>query len=278
MHRIAATLIALMAALLLSPAARAEEPCSSASSVTQTVADLTAAADTQGNAEQPYQLPAGELTAEDLEKAFQQLMEGEKGIMGLFGLLADDQERTISGDVVRQMFEKYGVELDFLPLDALKGIVAVDGKVTFQFDFGGAKTRELKLPTTEQKVLDSRYRDDPTLVHRKNRVKTVTNKGKTLRLNQELEFSVNENGLTGLREGDLAVHHWLAGWVNIDLHSERHEGRTATDDKERPVLQTDGEGNPRIENNHYQVQTYDDWVVLEAAGRRIEIGVPALQD
>ncbi len=80
-----------------------------------------------------------------------------------------------------------------------------------------------------------------------------------------------------MREGDIAVHHWLLGWVNIDLASERNEGKIATGEKERPVLQTDSNGNPVVVDGHYQPQRYDDWVVITVKGRRIPVGIPPLE-
>ncbi len=273
-HFLPALLVALIALVSL-PTAQAQDPCTGASG-TCVVDDVQAAADTEGTAAEEWTLPSGELTEADLERAFQEVAESGKGIMGFFGLLADGQARTLSGDIVRAMFEKYGVELDFLPLDALNRVDAAGGKVTFHFDFGSKGYRDISLPGTTQKVLDSRHRSDRFLVDRRNRVRDEESDGKKLRLKSQLQFSVNDSGLTGLRQGDLAVHHWLAGWVNLNVHSEQHEGKIATGEKDRPVLQTDERGNPVVENGHYVPQRFDDWVVITAKGRRIEVGIPAL--
>ena len=157
-------LLALVATLVL-PSAHAQEPCDPAGGAC-VVDDLQAAADTEDSATEQWSLPTGELSAADLERAFQEVQKSGKGIMGFFGLLADGQSRTLSGEVIRAMFAKYGVELEFLPLDALKQVVAADGKVTFQFDFGRDGHRDLQLPGSTQKVLDSRHRSDPYLVDR----------------------------------------------------------------------------------------------------------------
>jgi hypothetical protein len=258
------------------PQAWAQDPCNPAGG-NCVVDDLQSAADTADSAAEQWSLPAGALSAADLERAFQEVMKRDKGVMGFFGLLADGQARTLGGDVVRAMFTKYGVKLDFLPLDALQRVEAAGGKVTFHFDFGREGHRDIQLPGSSQKVLDSRHRSDPWLVDRKNRVRDEVSKGQKLRLQDELQFSVNQQGLTGLREGDLAVHHWLAGWVNMDLHSERHPDRVATGEKDRPVLRTDSRGNPVVDNGRYVPQRYDDWVIITAAGRRIEVGVPPLR-
>jgi hypothetical protein len=272
-------IFALLLALVVSfglPAAYAQEDCNPSGNAT-IVSDLEAAAGTAETAAEEWVLPSGELSAEDLERAFQEVIESGKGIMGFFGLLADDQERSISGEIIRAMFEKYGVELDFLPLDALKKVEAADGKVTFDFDFGKKGEREIKLPDTVRKVLDSRLRSDPYKVDRKNRVREEKSKGRKMKIKSQLEFSVDDSGLTGVREGDLTVSVFLLGWVNLTVQSERHEGKTATGEKNRPVLQTDSNGDPLVVDGHYQPQRYDDWVVITALGKRMEIGIPAMK-
>jgi len=175
------------------------------------------------------------------------------------------------------LFARFGVALDFLPVDALREVVAEGGKVTFRFDFAGEDTREVKLPDSTRKVLDSRNKQDPFAADGRNRVKEDKSDGKSLRLRSELQFTVGPEGLTGVRAGDLAVHHWLLGWVDIQVHSERHPGRIAVGDKDRPVLQTDARGEPIVVSGHYQPQRYDDWAVIEAKGQRIEAGIPALK-
>lgn len=270
------TALCAFALLLVFPGpATGADPCTATGPATL-VGDLQAASDTQGAADDHGKLPGGPLTTADLERAFQEVQKSGQGIMGFFGMLADGQRRVLPGAAVREVFAKYGVKLDFLPVDALREVVAEGGKVTFRFDFGGASTREVTLPDTRQKVLDSSNRADPLAADGKNRVKEEKNDGKQLRLNQELQLSVDAHGLTGVREGDLAVHHWLLGWVDIQVHSEQHAGKVATGDKNRPVLVTDGQGNPVVQDGHYLPQRYDDWVVIEAKGQRSEVGIPPL--
>jgi len=277
MTRTITACLLLLALFVAFPAghAVAQEDCNP-SGTASVVQDLELAESTEPVAEEKWQLPVGALSAEDLERAFREVQRSGKGIMGFFGLLADGQKRQLDGATVRAMFEKYGVELEFLPLDALEGVVSQDGKVTFAFDFGDQSERELQLPESRLQVLDSRHRSDRFLVDRKNRVREQKSDGKKLRLKDELQLTVNENGLTGVRQGDLAVHHWLLGWVDLQVHSERHDGKIATGDKERPVLETDGRGKPLVVDGHYVPQRFDDWVIITAKGRRIEVGIPPL--
>ncbi len=259
---------------LLVRSAAADENCGS-SSTRNTIADVAVVLQAQKTATNAYTLPAGALSEEDLEEAFQSILESGKGIMAFFGMLSDGQQRSISGDVVRQMFDKYGVKLDFLPIGDLEEIRSQDGRLVFKFDFGSRDSVQVRLPDTRLTYLKSGLDSDPYLVDRKNRVKTEESKGRVLKIKDEIQFSVNENGLVGLRDGDISVKVFLLGWIDIDVHSERHESRTATNGR-YPLIETDSDGKPLVRDNHYVPSIYDDWVIIEAAGKRIETGVPPL--
>ena len=154
--------------------------------------------------------------------------------------------------------------------------MAEDGTVTFRFDFGGEASRDIKLPDSTTTYLKNKNRSDRTLVHRKNQVKTKKVDGRTLRVKSEVQLQVNESGITGIRAGDLKVS--ALGWRDVELHTEQHPGKTATEG-DYPVLKTDPNGSPIIKDNHYQVQQYDDWVVMvvHAFGtHRSEVGIPPL--
>jgi hypothetical protein len=233
--------------------------------------DLQKAAATQPTAQKAWSLPAGTVGAADLSRAFDFLKKDGKGIAGFFAMLADGQRRVLPGDVVRDIFGKNHVTLDFLPIDALREVVAEEGKVTFTFDFGGDKTRDLRLPDTKTKVLDSRTESDPTAADGRNRVKEIESDGRKLRIKSELQFSVDGQGITGVREDDIRVKALL--WFSLALHTETIPGHAATADG-KPVVATDAKGDPVVKDGHYVIQNYDDWVILEAGGKRIEVGVP----
>ena len=192
----------------------------------------------------------------------------------LFALLADDQKRVLPGDVVRAMFKKYGVAIDFLPVDTLKEIVAENGKVTFKFDFGGNSNRRLKLPDSESTVLRQRNDKDPWAADGKNEPKVVKSKGRELKVKNEVELSVDNTGITGIRKGDIEVG-WALGWLDMALHMEHNPGKQAMAD-DRPVIQTGADGKPIVSNGHYLPQTYDDWVIIEAGPAKVEAGIPPL--
>lgn len=260
---------------LVAAPARADGPCRP-SGADEVVGDLEEIVETAPETSETWVLPTGELTSQDLEKAFETLLDRGEGIFALFGMLADGQARTLPGDVVRELFEKYGVSIDFLPLDTLQEITSDGASVTFKFDFGGDDTRDVKLPDSQVTFLKSRHSDDPTRVHRRNYVKETTSKGRTLRVSEEVRLTIDENGVTGIREGDIKVG-WFLGWLDMSLHTEHEQGKQEMYDGKYPVLVTGEDGEPVVVDDHYQVRSYDDWVIIEAAGRKVEIGVPALE-
>lgn len=264
-------ILALVSASTLSPAFAADN-CTSAPA-RGVVNTLQGAASTQGAASSQFALPSGNLSAADLASAFEHLKSTDQGIAAVFGLFADGQKRVVPGNVVRDIFQKNNVKLDFLPIETLREIRAENGKVTFSFDFGGDDSKTIRLPDSTSKQLDSRLKSDPLKVDPKNKVIDQKSEGKTLKVNKDVEFSVSKEGITALREGDIKVKALL--WFSLGIHTEKIPGKVAMDES-RTVLATDSSGNPQVRDGHYVAQSYDDWVILEAGGKRIEIGVPKL--
>jgi len=264
-------LVALLVFTALFTTPRAYAQCAStnvpiASDLAQATGALTPSA--------PYTLPAGTLTSADLEQAFQSIQSQNQGIAALFALLADGKARTLPGDVIRDLFKKYGVTLDFLPLDTLKDVTSEGGKVKFRFDFGGDSTRKLKLPDTTSTVLKQKNSADPWAADGKNQVKTVKSDGREIKVKSEVELSVDQTGITGIRKGDVVVG-WALGWLDMAVHMEHSVGKQQMAD-ERPVIQTDASGKPIVVNGHYLPQTYDDWAIIEAGPAKVETGIPPL--
>jgi hypothetical protein len=262
----------LVLGLVASRPSLAADACSGASSGSL-VADLRGAAEAADGATSTWTLPEGDLSAADLTRAFEQVRARNEGVASLFGLFADGRRRVLKGDVVRALFEKNGVRLDFLPMDALDRIVAEQGRLTFHFAFGGESTREIVLPDSSSVQLESRLKEDPLKVDPRNKVSTRKSEGKTLKISKEVQFSVNAGGIAGLRAGDMQVKAFF--WFDVGIRTERTPGRVATDDK-RTVLETDASGRPLVRDGRYVPQTWDDWVVLEAGGKRVDIGIPRL--
>jgi len=210
----------------------------------------------------PGALPTGTLTADDLEAAFQQVDAEGSGLRGLFALLADGESRTLPGDVVRAMFEKYGVQLDLLPLGSLSQIVSDGRSVEFQFDFSGQK--EVNIPK------------GTAWVYKGGRARQIKTDAQRLRFRNRVQFTIGAEGLTGLRSGDVQAYGgWLAGFVNINLFMKRDEGQVAETDG-HPTLAVGEDGRPVVQDGKYVYQRYDDWLVITGPlGYRSEMGVPS---
>jgi hypothetical protein len=207
-------------------------------------------------------LPTGTLSAEDLERAFQQVTAADSGLRGLFALLADGESRVLSGDIVRALFEKYGVKLDLLPMGDLQQIVSDGSSVEFQFNFSGQK--EVTIPAGS------------AWVYQRNRARRVETDAQRLRFRSRVRFTIGAGGLTGLRAGDIQAHGgWLAGFVNINLFMKRAEGQVAETDGD-PNLAVGEDGRPLTVDGKYVYQRYDDWTVITGPlGYRSEMGIPS---
>ncbi len=214
-------------------------------------------------------LPAGTLSADDLEAFFQFVSDKGGGIRDLFGALADGQQRVLPGDVVRGLFDKYGVDLPFLPLDDLVQITSNGREVTFEFDFGGSSRKDVRLPDATVWKLKPRG-SDPYAVNGSSRVKQETVKGRTLSVADRVTFRITPEGIEGMSKGAIK-----ASGFNLDIHTERHPGKVATDGK-WVLLQSGEDGKPLVVDGRYQPQVYDDWAVITAFLTRIEIGIPSL--
>jgi len=245
----------------------ADSPCGADCAA---VADLSMALDAPARPRSEA-LPRGTLSSADVEAAFLRVQRSGGGLSDLFGLLADGVPRTLPGAAVRDMMDKFGVTLDILPLDKLGSVVSDGGSVEFRFDFSG--THEIELPGTATWTLANNGDLQAT---RGNRPRKKRGDSSELRFKSTVRFTVDENGLTGLRKGDIEAYGgFLAGWVNLNLFSESHEGRVAKDGK-RVLLETDESGDPLVRDGRYVPQRYDNWLVITGPlGYRQEIGIPS---
>ncbi|MBK7875456.1 MAG: hypothetical protein IPJ77_06855 [Planctomycetes bacterium] len=60
--------------------------------------------------------------------------------------------------------------------------------------------------------------------------------------------------------------------VDLDLRTELRAGE-AHDRYGRPVLATDAEGHALRVDGRWQVESHATWIVLEALGHRVEVGL-----
>ena len=252
--------------VVLLGAANADPPCDADCAA---VADLSRALDAPQRTRQTA-LPRGTLTPEDVEAAFLKVQRGGGGLSDLFGLMADGVPRTLPGAAVRSMMTKYGVTLDVLPMDKLTDVVSDGRSVEFRFGFTG--THEVELPaTTTWSVADGKgWR-----IHQ-NRARQKTGDETRLRFKSAVKFTINQDGLTGMRAGDIEAHGgFLVGWVNLNLFTERAPGKLAKDGK-RVLIEVDKDGKPLIRDGSYVPQRYDNWLVITGPlGYRLEMGIPS---
>lgn len=267
-------MLTLLTLLAFDPAL-ADEPCAGASSAIATdavaVLNLQPGVRAKPAPQAPISLPPGTQTLADLEGAFEALSADGATISDFFALLADGQRRSLPGDVVREALDKYGVSLPFLPSDDLVRIDSDGRALTVVLDFGRRRSRKLTLPTTTSHVVTSTASGDPYNTAT-TRLGTVTGGGHTLVVEETLTLGISDQGLTSI--SGVAVKKLFS--FNLDGHSEHSVGKVATEEGQ-VVVQTDAAGQPLVVDGHYVPDVYDDWIILEVAGRTIEIGVPALE-
>jgi hypothetical protein len=249
------------------PLAAADGPCGAA--LCPPAADIDAVLKVPPGA---GALPAGRLDGAQLEAAFLEVQRGGGGLKSLFALLADGVARELPGDVVRGLMQKYGVSMDILPIDKLDRIVSDGRSVEFRFDFKGQQ--EVTVPGGAAYAVK---RSDPSPTYSADsKLKTIKSDASKLRIKSRVKFTISEDGITGLREGDIqADGGWLAGWVNIGLHMETHPGKYAMEG-DRPLVKVGEDGRPEVVNGRYVSQRYDNWMVITGPlGYRKEIGIPS---
>lgn len=254
--------------------ALAGDPCGTSTSAV--AADAVAVLNVQPQARSakpapPQGLPSGTLSLADLEGAFEQLAQDGATISDFFALLADGKNRVLPGDVVRAALEKYGVNLPFLPVDDLESITSNGRELTVNLDFGRSSSKKLKLPETTSTVVSSTSSSDPYATG-STHLKNVSGGGHILVVQETLKLGLSSQGLTSI-EG-VSVKKFFS--FAVDGHSQNSPGKLLTLDGD-VVVQTGTDGKPVVQDGHYVSESYDDWIILEVAGRKIEIGVPALE-
>ena len=221
----------------------------------------------------PQGLPEGELTAEDLWQAIEGLLAENGSMRDLYALLADGKERWISGEVIRELFAQIDGAVDFLPLEDLVSLYSDGQSLVFRFDFGGDSSKDIKMPATRQLVLTEPGPLGGYEVGPRSKAEQVETKGKTFRVSNEVQMYLSEEGILGIRQGDIKVKAFF--WFTVDFHTEHREGGVALSDG-KPVLRESDTGGPLVIDGFYQPQRYDDWAVIEAGGRVVPNGLPPL--
>ncbi|MEE2752086.1 MAG: hypothetical protein VX519_11710 [Myxococcota bacterium] len=210
---------------------------------------------------EPYAgLPAGPLTADDLEEAWAYFHEQGTGLTGVFSALADGQERLLPGAVVKELIERAGADIGLLPLDKLVDVYSDGSVMDFQFDFDGESTFSTETPET-------------TIYYLKNgELYSKEQSSRTVKVKENLQIEISPNGIEGIRRGDLKISGFKVG-----IRTEVEPGRVLTH-KGYPVVAVDENGEPIVNDaGEYVVQVYDDWMVIDPPmGSDVWIGVPTI--
>lgn len=160
--------------------------------------------------------------------------------------------------------------LAFLPLDRLRDARRTERELVLAFDTSADDTIEVVVPERRLQVLDAD--DDELDPELRGRARSLRTDEHVLLVHEELHFTLDAQGIAGVREGDLEVR---AGPFAVDL-ALRTESRAgvARDRYGRPLLVVDEHGAPLRRDGRWVVQRYERWIVLEALGHRVEVGVP----
>jgi hypothetical protein len=163
--------------------------------------------------------------------------------------------------------------LELLPLARLVAVELTSTRLELVFDVPRDETIAVELPARTLHVLACDDEDERDPLRRGRALRTKT-EDQTLLVHGRVRFELGDEGIASVREGDLEVE---AGPFAFDLavRTERRPGRVARDRHGRPVLALDASGAPFKRDGRWVTATYDFWIVLEAFGRRVEVGVPS---
>ena len=210
---------------------------------------------------QPYMgMPAGNLSAEELKQAWEHIHAQGSGILGLFAELADGQERFLPGAVVQELIERSGADIGLLPLDYLVEVYSDGSVMDFFFDFGGETSFTTKTP------------DEIIYYLRDGVLQSAVQPGRKIKVKDTVQILISPNGIEGVRRGDLRI-----SGFKVDLRTEYRPGRVLTHEG-YPVVEADLLGDPvKDEDGTYQVQTFDDWIVVDPPFLSdVWIGIPTI--
>ena len=132
-----------------------ERVCSLAEDVAAVLEVAPSVQDEAQPFETPVGLPPGTLSLEDLERALEALAQDGGTINDFFALLADGQERVLSGEMLRDALEEHSADLSFLPMAQLLRIESDGAELKVLFDFGGKHSMDVALPTGSITVVAS---------------------------------------------------------------------------------------------------------------------------
>lgn len=159
--------------------------------------------------------------------------------------------------------------LECLPLQRLKDVRIDARELRLEFDVSAGERLHIDVPERELLALG----DDEDGNDGAGTLVRVRSEARQLFLGDTLRLELDGGRIRGVFDGDLEVRVGPFD-VDLELRTERGPARPARDPCGRPLLALDAAGHPRRENGRWVVQTYELWIVLEALGHRVEVGVP----
>lgn len=174
---------------------------------------------------------------------------------------------------VRALIEDCAPFLAHLPLAHLVAVESSARELCLHFAVPASGVLEVQVPEVEQVALATSDDPDASALARAGVPVRVRSDARTLLVHERLRLELDDGRIVGVRDGDLEV---AVGpfEVDVDLSTERGPARAARDGRGRTLLALDAAGHPRRENGRWVPQTYELWIVLEALGQRVEVGVP----
>jgi hypothetical protein len=216
-------------------------------------------------------LPPGAIDGEALVQIVEGWREESPSLLDVFQRISDGQKRTISGDAVRDAIRLAGLVLpNFIPADALVDVVIENGQIRVRLDSDQA----IDVPLVRTWVLDPEDPSDPYAVGRRNRPYRHASDSYVLKISKDLLFDLDENGLHGIRDGDLKGAKFIFS-KNIAIKSVHGEPGVQRLDG-AVVLETDAKGEPLIENGYYVPKSADEWIEVTAGSNVSRVPVPRM--
>ena len=207
------------------------------------------------------ELPSGSIEAQTLLDIFESWKNESPTFLEIVQRLLDGEERVISGDAVRQAIELAGLSLpEFIPSELLESVEIRDGQLVVHLK----EDLELAQPSIKTWVVDPEGLDDPLSVDNGGLLRQEKSPSYTLKINEELVFNLDEEGLASIREGDLVASKFVFT-RSIQLGSV-HDAPGIQRIKDSIVVQVDDNGDPIVVDGHYLPVEADEWLEIEVAG------------
>eukprot|EP00470_Lotharella_oceanica_P008993 CAMPEP_0170197968 /NCGR_PEP_ID=MMETSP0040_2-20121228/67656_1 /TAXON_ID=641309 /ORGANISM="Lotharella oceanica, Strain CCMP622" /LENGTH=362 /DNA_ID=CAMNT_0010447791 /DNA_START=165 /DNA_END=1250 /DNA_ORIENTATION=+ len=176
----------------------------------------------------------------------------------LASMVRDGAARSIQGEILRAVLQ-HDLDPHGMAAQVLGKIRSVELKDNvLAINFNTTRRYIITMPASKKWVLHSKNRKDPFLVHRQNRAYESAREARKFSLAPTVRLNVTEEGITSIAKGDVMVKSLIK--LNVDMNTQRAEGKIATDRSGRPYLIVDKKTKrPLVVGGKYQPQIFDEW-------------------